>query len=224
MSFTTTDTGAKNTPDWLNNLFASTAISNRRIRKLLDESFFYAAAGWDTQTLLQHADAFRSFVYVDILPDEREKFFEVGIPHYRRVFRKSLPGETVIKGGWPVYERYFDIPYEIPVPFTTELAVYDLLEAPIGEDGMRRPLRERIAVLYVHGECINAFAALYVQQRIAPRAIYFIAQMDPDLNVAMLCPGHSFSALLAQLPEHKPGMLRYFEGMRERYAPSCPAC
>ena len=204
-------------PGWLRNLERSTPISNRRIRKLLDESFFYAAAGWDSRTLLQHADEYCCFVYVDILPDERGKFFDAGIANYRQVFRRSVPGDKLIKGGWPAYVEYYPVLYEIPSPFTAELGVYDLLEAPHDEEGESRTLFERIAVLFIHGECINTFAALYVLQGIAPRAIYFLAQMDGDLNVAILFPGRPFESLLDQLPEHKPGMLQFLQQERDRY-------
>jgi hypothetical protein len=146
------------------------------IRELLINSYYYPASGFDGQFVKHAPNTVQSFVYCDFAQGEQalmeryERF-----RGYTPVALRSVQKEELIPNGWQMqippgvnreqYMRYFE---QLQPPFAKWI-VYQRDENQGAHHGP-----ERFSLLYIGGEGVATYQALYWTNRATPAGLGII--------------------------------------------------
>ena len=169
-------------PTWLSKLTAS-SIENGAfpLRKLLKDSLYYPASGFDGNPIRHLAGNIHSFIYVDY-GYERDAFdralHEEGFLGYEILAARTVTEQELVPHGWRPTPP---LPYEgrpsegdCKAPF----CLWVVMQRRADMSPSHGP--ERFSLLYLCADGAAAFQAIYVANGLAPRAI------------ALIQPGHGF--------------------------------
>ncbi len=170
-------------PSWLAELNPEgSTLAELPLRAILDGSLYYPSAHFDGAPVKYLAGNFHSFVYVDY-GVERNEFLKAirtpGFAGYHTLFTRDVSECELTPQGWvPCMPRPADILRLDNMPIRPPFAVWSVFEKE-----KRRPLwhgPDRFSMLYVCGDGVATFQALYGPNKLSPRA------------VAIIQPGHGF--------------------------------
>lgn len=173
-------------PDWLRTLdtskFKETPLP---LRELLTNSLYYPASGLDGDPVMRLAGNVHSFIYVDQGAANRTTLMaELARPRcfrgYELLAAREVTKAELIPNGWtptlPTPEDGTPDQYrsEMKPPFALWAIMQRLPEFPTKHGP------ERFSLLYISGDGVATFQALYVENKVAPRYL------------SILQPGHGF--------------------------------
>lgn len=172
----------RNEPEWLHDLTPET-IQNKPfpLRKLLKDSLYYPASGFDGNPIRHMAGNIHSFIYVDY-GYERDEFeralHEQGFLGYEILAEREVTERELVPHGWNPTPP---LPYECrpnsndcKAPFCLWVVLQRRADMPPNHGP------ERFSLLYLCADGAAAFQALYVANGLVPKAIGIIQ------------PGHGF--------------------------------
>lgn len=215
-------------PSWLAALpeSANSNLPSLSLRAMLDGSVFYAASRFDGTPVRMLGRRAASFVYVDYGVEDSHLLAElVAAPFagYGLLGSRAVCREELVPNGWqPQAPRGAKEPrWEfVRTPFARWLVFQR--RADLGDE--HGPAR--LSLLYVGGDGVATYQALYHGQSVAP------------LAVCVIQPGHGFGGnwtnftdrraafaevVMDQRPELRPRLLAY-GGMGSATADYRPAC
>jgi hypothetical protein len=162
-------------PQWLAQL---TDLKNLPIEQMLSGSLFYPSCGLDVDPVRYMGRRnIRSFIYVDYdvehdqviqtLHDPEEGFRGYNVTYWRDVTERELAPH-----GWkPIHPRPSD--GKPPPPLQKPFAIWSIHDRLQGFDNAHGP--SRFSLLYVGGEGVATFQALYHSSKIRPEVVAIIA-------------------------------------------------
>lgn len=168
---------AMSEPVWLSRLTADSIVNGSfPVRDILRNSLYYPASGFDGDPIKYLGGLFRSFVYVDYGLEQEEfdqALHDRGFRGYRVLAKRAVAASELFPRGWTSEPR--DSRDTMPPgwdgpkgkPFCTWV-VFEHSHDDLSECG------ERFSLLYWHHDGVEAFQALYVARRLAPKAIAII--------------------------------------------------
>lgn len=143
---------------------------------------FYPASGTDGDPVRHFGGHFLSFVYADYALPEKDFLRELkkGFRGYRRLFTRRVEETVLAPSGWPTLSltkrnttaderRKYERPFLTPAPFYAYWAVFVRKRGQREDHGP-----QRLSLLQIAHEGVEAFQALYVANSIAPRGIAVI--------------------------------------------------
>ncbi|MDQ1314622.1 MAG: hypothetical protein QG662_731 [Pseudomonadota bacterium] len=173
---------ARNEPEWLRNLTTAT-IQNQTfpLRRLLRDSLYYPASGFDGNPIRHLAGNIHSFIYADY-GHERDEFdralHDEGFRGYEILAEREVTEQELAPHGWrPIPPSLYEgrpKASDCKAPFCLWVVLQRLADMPPSHGP------ERFSLLYLCADGAAAFQALYVANKLAPRAI------------AIIQPGHGF--------------------------------
>jgi hypothetical protein len=171
----------RNEPAWLCNLTPAIKTNPFPLRKILKDSLYYPASGFDGNPIRHLAGNIHSFIYVDY-GHERDEFdralHEEGFRGYEILAEREVTERELAPLGWrptppsPSEGRPNDNNCKAP------FCLWVVMQRHAGMPPSHGP--ERFSLLYLCADGAAAFQALYVANGLAPKA------------VAIIQPGHCF--------------------------------
>ena len=174
------------TPAWLASVNASTISTNPfPLKEILTDSLYYPSSGFDGYPVRFLAGNFLSFIYVDYgrtesdLNNELKNYNFIG---YETIARRSLTEKDLAPNGWtpiqplPIDGNPLKYAHWIKKPFA-EWMIFQRQPDFTSEHGP-----ERFSLVYLCADGVAAFQALYISNKITPKA------------VAIIRPGTGFGA------------------------------
>jgi len=147
------------------------------IHELLDNSLYYPACGYDANIIRYCGNDIKSFFYCDYIVSEEklleklDNFFEGYklIVHRHVTIDELTPnGVVLIKPPMIEEERYFRFRHAFAKPY----AHWAVFERKNGYDETYGP--EKLSLVYIGGEGVATYQALYWSNRKAPKALAMI--------------------------------------------------
>ncbi len=170
---------SKPLPTWLAD--ATDPLGYLPIRDVLTDSVYYPACGFDCNPVRYLAGNFSSFVYVDYGVG-REALIENihGFRGYRVAARRDVTERELTPDGWtPQPPQCADGNPQVRTDWVkAPFGVWAIQERAEGYGPEHGP--ERFSLLYIGGDGVATFQALYLGNRVAPAV------------VAVIQPGHGF--------------------------------
>jgi hypothetical protein len=161
-------------PKWL--MSAAEPLGPLPLVELLQDSVYYPACGFDGDPIKYLAGNFHSFVYTDYGQDRAELIRRFGEFRGYRVLalrdverQEIIPGDLMLRNGYPRRVSWWVRPW---------FAIWAIFERLEGFDRNHGP--NRFSLLYIGGEGVLTFQALYHHHGAAPAV------------VTVIQPGHSF--------------------------------
>ena len=170
-------------PEWLTELSSDSMKGQFPLEKLLQDSLYYPACGFDGNPIKYLAGNILSFVYVDYGYNRDDLINELkngGFRGYKRVGERSVTERELTPKGWtPTPPNSLDGEPSrsrdmIKEPFCEWLVFERRKDFPVSHGPCR------FSILYLCADGAATFQALYIGNSRAPRA------------VAIIQPGHGF--------------------------------
>jgi hypothetical protein len=182
-------------PEWLTDL-SSTTMRNGRfpLHKLLRDSLYYPCSAFDGDPVKHLAGNVLSFVYADNLYSCGQLLAELENRGFRGYDPLSAPRSvepqelTAADWNWP--EPFF--------------CIWSVFQRREGCDPNHGP--KRFSLLYICSEAARTFRALYIENRVAPRAV---AVIQPSSDTIKDPKGEFARDVLRCNPGGRPKILLY---------------
>lgn len=167
-------------PEWLKDM-SSDDIENKilPIKDILSNSFYYPASAFDGKPIRFFLGNFYSFIYADYSLSEEEFNNEIenrGFKGYKVLGKRSLNMKELIPNGW--IPDFDELEYVRPILTSKPFASWIVFERKDEFNENHNP--ERFSLLYICGDGVATFQALYHSN-----------QSKPDC-VAIIQPGTGF--------------------------------
>jgi len=146
------------------------------LKELLDNSLYYPSCEFDGGVVKYYSKEIQSFIYCDYATGEEALMRELdSFRGYHLLGNRSLSMEELVPSGWQVIlpptrdlRRYFRAINHFKKPFA-HWAVYERAE-DFGEDHGPK----RFSLIYVGGEGVATYQALYWSNKKTPKALAII--------------------------------------------------
>lgn len=166
-------------PTWLS--LATPRLGVLPLPSMLAESVYYPASGLDGDPIKWLATNFQTFVYADYGLD-RETVVDA-LPSFRGyevLGLRDVTASELFPKGWPSTPPLAELPDQRPWDgfMRPPFAIWAILQRTFGFGPDHGPTR--FSLLFVGGDGVATFDALYCQNGVAPAA------------VALIQPGHAF--------------------------------
>jgi len=167
-------------PDWLMSLTAESMIAiPLPLHDILQDSLYYPGAGTDGKPVRWLAGNVYSFVYTDYMVS-RSRFLkalndeQTGFRGYRVLGSRDINEKELTPKGWlPMPPGPFDgNPNVGREHFAQPFAIWVIMERSHDYPSEHGP--ERFSLLYLCGEGVASYQALYTGNRIKPKILFLI--------------------------------------------------
>lgn len=167
-------------PAWLMNLNADT-IANHPfpLKDVLTDSLYYPGAGTDGKPVRWLAGNCYSFVYTDYLVEQSDLMAVIshestGLRGYEVLGIRNIAMQELIPNGWnPVFPDSSDgNPPRREQDFAKPFCLWLILERQPDYDAEHGP--KRFSLLYLCGDGVGSYQALYNSNRIKPKILFLI--------------------------------------------------
>ncbi|MEC4747533.1 hypothetical protein [Methylomicrobium sp. Wu6] len=217
-------------PEWLMNLTAGAIVNNPfPLNEVLQDSLYYPGAGTDGKPVRWLAGNVYSFVYTDYMVS-RPRFLHAlnnvhsGFRGYRVLGLRDMTMKELIPNGWvPQPPNVFDgNPNEGREHFAEPFGIWGIMERLPDYPAEHGP--ERFSLLYLCGEGVASYQALYNSNRLKPKILFLIQHGFGGNWTNFENPDGIFAQSVAANPVGMPDWLvgryrRNYEGSRESYWP-----
>ena len=183
-------------PEWLAEIDVNSPFP---LKQVLEGSLYYPACGTDGDPVKHLGGFIHSFVYVDYSNPQEEIVGELenpGFTGYEPLFRKVLRESDLVPHGWtPMPPSKQDGDPRLYIRSTAgPFALWSVFErrAELGDDHGPR----RFSFLYICGEGVATYQALYGGNNASPRVL------------AIIQPGHAFGENYTNFTEPEGLMAR----------------
>jgi len=165
-------------PTWLMDLTECSILTDKfPLLKILKDSLYYAASGFDGDPVKHMLGYFFSFVYVDYHRSHEQLMREIegrGFKGYRLLGWRSVTREELVPNGWtPAYPRRSDgNPNRYRSLFMQPFCDWCVFERTPGTLESHGPAR--FCLLFLCGDGVATFQALYRGNHTFPRGVAII--------------------------------------------------
>jgi len=167
-------------PDWLMKLTAESMLKQPfPLSDVLDGSLYYPGAGTDGKPVRWLAGNTYSFVYTDYMVDQSGfldalNHDDTGFKGYRILGTKNVTMQDLVPNGWSPMPPNRDDgnPRQWNEHLAQPFCIWAILERQAGYGAEHGP--ERFSLLYLCGEGVASYQALYNSNKIKPKILFLI--------------------------------------------------
>ena len=182
-------------PVWLTELSPTTMTNGRfPLRELLRDSLYYPCSGFDGDPVKHLAGNILSFVYVDYGPTPEDLRAELEKPGFNGYNPLSRPRRVEPQELTPRGPHWREPTF----------CIWSVFQRQEGYNAAYGP--NRFSLLYIGGEAVETFQALYISDWMAPKAV---AVIQPGNPTRFENPDGEFAVSVLQNPAGQPEVLLY---------------